>query len=269
MNPHYVWPEWLESARIADTSLEEAYEQTPARLRSLLKAGIALSCFHYGSSPSLEVSERTNSHAGYWQKIVNKPVDWACLFFDGAESAAAFICASAMLPVLANVPSIFAVSCGNPGSRLLVSLELCGIEDLFILEPDQCGALIGELCGQYWGAGRICTLNCEFPQLTMYSPQNSPVPLASLKSPERLLLKSPAAFSKDDLEFCLGRVPPTQMEGSAQCIYVEAPAADGKSADLKLGPGCEGFWLFSPPGTAFYQQSCFCFGETGQTSRPF
>lgn len=269
MKPECAWPESLERARIQDSLVEEAYERTPARLRSLLKAGIALSHFHYGSLPSMQVSELENSHAGYWQKIINKPVDWACLFFDGAEAATAFICAAAMLPVLANVPNVFAVSCGSPGSRLLVSLELCGIEDVFILEPDQCSELIGQLCGRARGTGRICALNCEFPQLPMGSPQNSPVPLASLKNPERLLLKSPAAFNQDDLEFCLGRVPPTQMEGPAQCIYVEAPAVDRQNADLKLGPGCEGFWLFSPPGTAFYQQSCFCFGETGKNFPAF
>lgn len=262
MNMGSIWPDRLESARIDDNRFAEAYEQTPARLRSLLKAGIALAHFHYGSTAALQVSELENRHAGYWQKVIKKPADWACLFFEGSESAAALVCATAILPVLANVPQILAICCGRPEARLLVGLELCGIEDVFSLEQEQCAGLIAELCAKAGGQGRICALNCDVLRHCLDELQNPAVRVARLANPQRLLLKSPAAFSREELEFCLGRVPTTEMTGPAQCIYVEDPADDRQEGELKIGPGCEGFWLFPSHGPAFYQQGSFYFAET-------
>lgn len=266
MSQGFGWPDWLEGARVADSSLEAAYEQTPARWRSLLKAGIALAHFHYGQAPHFQAGERENRHAGYWQKIIKKPALWACLVFAGSEAAAAPVCASAILPVLANVPNICAVSCGTPGSRLLVCLELCGIEDVFALDQDQCAALMVELCSQNGGQGRICALNCEFLRPGFEQPMN--VRMAFLTSPQNAFLKSPSAFNSADLEFCLGKTPATRISGPAQCIYVETPGQDDQEAELKLGPRCEGFWLFPGFGPEYYQQGSFCFGEIGVDAGP-
>lgn len=247
-------PSWLEQFRIPDGLCVQAYERASASLRAYLKTGIALAHFHFGSITSRTESRTENRHLGFCERKTILPADWACLIFDGNERATAKICAAAILPRLADVEDVFAICLGaRPSWQVLLSLELCGCEDIFHIDGGQCADLVCELANMDYG--RVCLLHRgQFDDLYLRL-TNLGIVAVDLNESENLLLLDADAFDKNILQFCLGRMPETDPSQATRwdCVYAASPENVELAARIKLGPGCEGFWLFEKLRLGFYQ----------------
>lgn len=257
-NSGAIFSEWLERYRAADDLFASAYESVGAKKRSLIKTGIALARFYFGAPDSLRRDLRENEDMGFWAESVFKPVDWACLVFGGKEMGAARICATAIAPALAGVKNIIALALGGAPVELLVTLELCGVEDLFILDSAACARFLNELRQNNGAVGRICCLDCGD------SPSRAngccAIQTRELARGGSLLLANPADFNEEDLYFCQGMPPALDPLASPRWACVYGSGYPEAECGLRLGPGCEGFWVFPGYGPGFFRSLSFSAG---------
>ncbi len=129
------WPQWVEEARLDDGLAAQAYEDTPAQWRAAIKTGLALAHMHFGSDPGRMWDMRSDEHLGFWRRGESHAAPWAIVAFTPAYAAAARLAAACIPAILAGVPQIGAVCVGGqPHRSALVSLELSGVEDIFVLD---------------------------------------------------------------------------------------------------------------------------------------
>lgn len=253
----------LEKTRVPEDMRARAYERTPARMRALVKSGVALAHFHFGSSDSKGESFRENRGLGFWRQRKTRPADLACLFFGADECAAARIAAAAILPRLALVDEVLAFCVGaEPSGPLLASLELCGVEDIFLMGERECRDLLSilprpKIC-------RVCFLRDGSLDGIYSRAVELEIAVADLPGRPDLLVLNPEAFDLESLEFCQGDAIKAGACASPDCVYAARPENADIPARLKLGPGCEGFWLFDGLGLDFYQTRESSFGKAGR-----
>lgn len=137
------WPTWLQDIRLSDDALAEAYEQSPAAHRALVKQCLALLHALWGESCEEESTRRVDKARGFCATRQSRPAPWA-LFVVSAEYNAPTRLAAALMPaLLARVPHV-AVLCvgGMPSVGTRIALELAGIQDIFcpstISEVEDC-----------------------------------------------------------------------------------------------------------------------------------
>lgn len=151
------WPQWLEEARLDDGLAAQAYEDTPAQWRAAIKTGLALAHMHFGSDPGRMWDMRSDGHLGFWRRGESHAAPWAIVAFTPAYAAAARLAAACIPAILAGVPLIGAVCVGGqPHRSALVSLELSGVEDIFVLDAPGLHKLLEE-CRP--GPGRLVLLH--------------------------------------------------------------------------------------------------------------
>ncbi len=150
------WPQWVEDARLSDDLAAQSYEETPPQWRAAIKTGLALAHMHFGSSSDQLREQRSNRHLGFWQRSESSAAPWAIIAFTPAYAAAARLAAACIPAILAGVPLIGAVCVGGqPHRSTLVSLELSGVEDIFVLDSSKLQALLEESSGP----GRLVLLH--------------------------------------------------------------------------------------------------------------
>lgn len=155
--PWSQWPHWMEQARLDDNLAADAYEATPPTWRAAIKTGLALTHMHFGSSTGHGREIRSNDRLGFWREHENQAAAWTVIAFSPSYAAAARMAAACIAPVLADVPLVGAVCVGGPPHpSALVSLELSGVEDVFVLDAQDLHALL-EQCGP--GHGRLLLLH--------------------------------------------------------------------------------------------------------------
>ncbi len=161
------WPQWMEDARLSDDLAAQSYEETPPQWRAAIKTGLALAHMHFGSSSDHLREERSNRHLGFWQRGESSAAPWAIIAFTPAYAAAARLAAACIPAILAGVPLIGAVCVGGqPHRSALVSLELSGVEDIFVLHSSKLQALLEESSG----LGRLVLLHTgELAQLADFA----------------------------------------------------------------------------------------------------
>ena len=151
------WPQWVEEARLNDGLAAQAYEDTPAQWRAAIKTGLALAHMHFGSDPGRMWDMRSDGHLGFWRRCESHAAPWAIVAFTPAYAAAARLAAACIPAILAGVPLIGAVCVGGqPHRSALVSLELSGVEDIFVLDSPGLHRLLEE---SRPGPGRLVLLH--------------------------------------------------------------------------------------------------------------
>lgn len=250
------WPQWAEESRLDDALAAQAYEATPAPLRAVVKTGLALAHAHFGESMGSQRQEERNAHLGFWRRSVAYPAPWAVVAFTPAYAAAARLAAACVPALLGGVCLVGAVCVGGaPGRNALVTLELTGIEDIFVMDSAGLCALLeetqpgpgrlvllhkGELDGVA-GAARALELPCH---------EERRAPVLGLPTPQAFDLEALAFAQAEALEAAL--VPAQRT--APEALYLTPGAALGHCRERRTGPfpysnapaftpGCEGFWL--------------------------
>lgn len=136
MNPISDPPAWLESFRPDDALYADAYENTPAELRALLKTAIAFAFHRWNADGGESAVETTSPRAGFLRSERARPADWVlAVAAEGFASPARLL--SALVPaVVAGVGRIMLVSPVPFASAVAAALELSGLEDSFVLNDD-------------------------------------------------------------------------------------------------------------------------------------
>lgn len=255
--PECELPDWLEEKRISEAAMADAYAFFPATCRAAIKTGIALAHFHFGAKTENILQWRESENLGLGISVQTAQVPVALLCLDAKLTAAARICAAAILPVLAGVPRIVAAFVnGQPAQAALLTLELCGIEHIYCLKPADLVSLAASLPNQ----ARIVMLHeAEEASLQLAAQLRNiaaklAIPFYENGEKPSLLLKTPDCFDCKVLEFCQGSLPDTDATAQVyDAIYSDQK--DCHEARLALRPGCEGFWLYPGLTPDFFRNS--------------
>lgn len=267
------WPQWAEAARLDDALAAAAYEATPAHLRAAVKTGLALAHMHFGESTTSQRNEVRNAHLGFWRRSIAHPAPWAVVAFTPAYAAAARLAAACMPALLGGVPLLGAVCVGGtPSSNALVTLELAGVEDIFVMDSAGLCTLLEETQP---GPGRLVLLHrgeldavtgaARALELPCYEERRSPV----------LCLPKPDAFDLEALAFAQAEALEAALDAplhlTPDATYLAPVAALGHCRERRTGPfphnsapaitpGCEGFWLHPGLTPDFFRVQRQAFG---------
>ena len=267
------WPQWTEDARLDDALAASAYEATPAHLRAAVKTGLALAHMHFGESTTSQRNEVRNTHLGFWRRSIAHPAPWAVIAFTPAYAAAARLAAACMPALLGGVPLLGAVCVGGtPSNNALVTLELAGVEDIFVMDSAGLCTLLEETQP---GPGRLVLLHrgeldavagaARALELPCYEERRSPV----------LCLPKPDAFDLEALAFAQGEALEAALDApqhlTPDATYLAPVAALGHCRERRTGPfpycsapaitpGCEGFWLHPGLTPDFFRVQRQAFG---------
>ncbi|WP_298033508.1 hypothetical protein [uncultured Desulfovibrio sp.] len=271
--PAARWPEWAEKARLDDDLAAAAYEATPPSCRAALKTGLALAHMHFGQSLGCLREGRRDPHMGFWRHTASFPAPWAVLAFTPEYAAAARLTAACVPALLAGVPLVGAVCVGGaPHSAALVSLELSGVEDIFLLDETGICSLLEE---SQPGPGRLVLLHKGELENLARAARMLDLPCYEERRAPALILPNPDAFDMDILAFAQGDALKHALEPARAAlpatIYLKPEAArDHCKArrpgpfrhmdSLALSPGCEGFWLHAGLTPDFFTVSRLAFG---------
>lgn len=259
----FCLPPGINGERIEDNILSEAFESTPPLCRAAVKTAIALANFHFLPNRANGTAGRSINHLGFWQKCVYKPVSTVFLVFPASYTSAAQICAAACLPLLSGAQQVIACSSGGtPAPKILATLELCGVEDIFSIET---ASLCPLLENQPESAPIIILGGTQLKNLIkalIFLKKNiyiaPPTP--------SLCLLTPAAFNPEILEFthdtkCFSSLPIAECHFDA--IFIDQKKThlpENISGRLILEPGCECFWLFPNFTPEFFIEKNLSFG---------
>lgn len=185
------WPQWMEDARLDDSLAATAYEKTPPSWRAAIKTGLALTHMHFGASAGHGREIQNNDRLGFWREHESHAAAWTVIAFPPSYAAAARLAAACISPILADVPLVGAVCVGGtPHPSALVSLELSGVEDIFVLDAPDLHALL-EQCGP--GPGRLVLLHAGELELTTAFARTLGLPCWQEDHPPTLALPSAAS----------------------------------------------------------------------------
>ena len=134
MSPISDLPAWLESFRPDDTLYADAYEDTPAELRALLKTAIAFDFHRWTMNDGECVAETRNPRAGFFRTERSRPADWVLAVAAEGFASPARLLAALVPAVIAGVGRIVIVSPAPFAPAVATALELSGLEDSFV--PD-------------------------------------------------------------------------------------------------------------------------------------
>lgn len=253
------WPLWLDTCRVEDSALADAYDRTPMPYRAGIKQCLALCQSVYGESPEDLLHATAHSGQGFWHVLRESAAPWALFAVTPAYRAPARLAAAIMPAILARVPRI-ALLClgGMPHESVRAVLELAGVEDSFIVSVDQADTLLRELQAQQGrqetpAAGRLCLLHDGNALASLrLAAAALGIPCMEEAAPPRLALDAAAEVDSNALIFAHGDAGEQARTFSDA---EELPACDACFAapehlgwlaaglPLILGPDMEGCWL--------------------------
>lgn len=255
-------PEWALAARVPDSIIQNAYDSFGSQARSLIKTAIALADFHFPHKKAYKIIEEADPNLGIASRGSRRPADWAALVFSESFDAAALACAAAILPVLCDVPLVFAVCMSaRPSASILTSLELCGVEDIIHLDEKSCLDLLQEMSlkrpKNSASPGRALVLDADGNMGALAGALSAFLPARHFKEPPRALRPEAGALELSLIKKMLGsRCVLTDAAADADAVYSQNynSALDG-APPLILDESCAGFWAFPDLSPAFFQIS--------------
>ncbi len=245
------WPEWTEAYRPDDNQIASAYESIVPQLRAVIKTGLALAHMYFGEVTETRCETVRNHHLGFWRATHMRSVPWAIVAFTARYAAAARLAAACVAAQLGGVPLVGAVCVGGtPTKEALVSLELSGVEDIFVLNAAQLDALLATMVP---APGRLVLLHTgeldmiadTFRAQGMLCFEERRMPLLAMPEPN-LFDSTAISFAQAE---AYASIRQKVMPEKADAVYLSPKKAyavcmEGASAPpLLLTPGCEGFWL--------------------------
>lgn len=245
----------LEDARVSDHLVRAAYEEASPSHKALLKTALSVGEKRVRCSLYASCFERRSDYPslGLRHAASFSPLDWICLVIPEGFRAAARVLAAASIPRYLGISCVFAVFLGDPSSEVLLSLELGGCEDLFLVRD--LSPLLETLrnlspCGALASFAPLPSPLRAFPDICLE------------KEPPHLALLSPQLFSKETLRFLHGSLPFSSTLSSDTCAVF---ASDDLAKDLLsqkksrrlliLTPGFEGCWHFAGLSSDCFLQS--------------
>lgn len=265
-SPAVALPSWLEACRIPDHVLAQAYDSTPHQWRVAVKTAIAATHFHFGDP--LLLSSRTRSSRLLTLRERRWPVDMALVLAPAAMGSAALATYAALLPTLAGVKQTVWICLGRDASQSqLVSLELCGVEDIYVISHAQMLDLMG-------------VVPISAPMLLLGSVPSAHTITAHTKNRFAHIcdrpvawLASPKAFDPELLRFALGFKPTTTSPAPRtawKVIYAtrefRKSNEDSYGGALWIEPGFECFWLSPDLRPDFFTHRSFSVAHTSDHS---
>lgn len=260
----------LEPFRAPDSIMAAAYEKTPAKCRAAIKTAIAITNFHFHPQRDDIRKNITSPNEGFASKLVQSPCKGALLIFPGDMRDAARVCGAASLAALSGVSQIMAIAIGAvPAEGVLTTLELCGVEDIFILPMCQ----LPLVTASFSSLIPIIYIDNGFSE-GFSSPWREAVISSDFfyfsKKP-RIVLLSPASFDREILAFCHSPNAITEIipqDGYCDAIFFEPQTTEipkNLNASLLLEPGCEGFWLFPRLDREFFMNRTTRFASLSES----
>lgn len=265
------WPAHLDSFRVPDELCAAAYEAATPQCRAAIKTGLALGMAHHEQPQTAGGHcrhERRDARLGYWQTSGRHPAPWALMAFSPSYAAAARLAATALCAQLAETPLLGAVCVGGmPSGPALTALELCGVEDIFCMDPADLCALLEELPAPGRLAllheGELDGITASARVLALRTFEERGAPLLAVQRPE--------LFDEAVLRFCHGdaAIERAMLPGTGrpEAIFTADATARTHSkvrdggpfrsgavplGRLSLSPGCEGLWLHADLSPDFF-----------------
>lgn len=267
------WPQWAEETRLDDALAEAAYEATPPALRATIKTGLAMAHMHWGEAMDSRRAEIRDRHRGFWRRGIAHPAPWAVVAFTPLYAAAARLAAACAPALLGGVPLVGAVCVdGAPSRAALVTLDLAGVEDIFVIDGPGLCTLLEETQP---GPGRLVLLHTGELDAIAATARALELPFYEERRPPVLSLPHPQAFDLEALAFAQAEAFDAAMEPalrlSPNAVYLTPGAALGHCRERRTGPfpysnapaftpGCEGFWLHPGLTPDFFRVSRLAFG---------
>ena len=245
-----AWPAWLEATRVNDNLTACAYDATPPSWRTAIKASLALAHFYFGESSTQRAESIGNSRLGFRRTSQRCPAPWALIVFSQRYAAAARLAAACAAAIFAEVPQVGAICLdGEPQTPALVSLELCGVEDIFQPDATNFAALLDELAENLSTQGRIVIFHeGELDKVAGIIRQRC-IPCYEERCPPHLRVDKNANIDIEILAFAHGGKAALNaallMAGRPDAVFCNPPVPllPAPDSELTLCPGCECFWL--------------------------
>lgn len=276
--PSARWPQWAAARQLDDALCAAAYEAAPPPCRAAIKTGLALACAHFGQGAQSRTEAVRDAQRGFWRRGISHAAPWAVVAFTPDYAAAARLAAACVPALLAGVPLVGAACVAeapqtcSPHPAALVSLELSGVEDVFVLDlTDLCRLL--EECQP--GPGRLVLLHKGELDAAARAAETLGLPCWQERRAPLLGLSVPEAFDLDLLAFAQGAALEAALEPTDRrppdALYLTPGAALGHCRERRSGPfpysgapaltpGCEGFWLHPGLDPDFFRVRRQAFG---------
>lgn len=286
-----VLPDWIDARRLPDSVMGAAYDDFGSQARGFIKNAIAMADFYYSGQKPYSYKVERDNNLDFSLYRLTRPSDWTALVYSADFDAAALACAAAIAPMLCGVPLVFAVCLAEkPSPSILTSLELCGVEDIFILNKDNILDLAAELASAQ-AQGRALLLDSrpdgelqslasalggfaavrywgEAPSICVKPPALLANQFKSSTSGGRIE-KEPGLEGGELLKIMYGsNYSMTENPDLCNILFTDSinSAIEKVAAPLVLSPGCMGFWLFPDLAPEFFQAHCFGFKNLSQNS---
>ncbi len=279
--PQPEWPDWTDRHRVDDALSAAAYEAAGPAARAAIKTAIAM-YFRYDEPAREVIHENRSDHvSGFWRSRTVFPAPWAIVAMTPRYTAAARLLAALMPAIISGVSRIAAVCVGGqPSGPCLTTLELAGVDDVFVLSPAELCALLEETQP---GPGRLALLHEGGLDLPGLQARALHIPCFEERRAPVLTIPRPELFDLEVLRFAQGDEPvnlalqspapamPDVLYASAGAVRTHCLARTRSpfslgTAPLALAPGCEGFWLHHGLGRSFFLAHRVGFGtDDGQT----
>ena len=242
----------LETFSIPDAPKLAAYNAFSPQYRTVIKQAIALTAWRFQTCkhtlmPSFEQREVAtriiSQHQDLDFSLKRQPLDWVTIILDANYQATARLTALACLCVLTGVEQIYVlfVDTQDPQPNLLLSLELCGIEECLQLPSTAVANFLSYLKGY----GGLIYLTKPLPLL-----EETPI-LFQESKPPCICVEDADLFSTDLITFLHGSVTlETELSSATDLLLCsqEAAAKFLKSQILPhlliLTPNTVGYWRY-------------------------
>ncbi len=256
-------PNWAEGFHVGDDVFAKAWEDISPHDRSLLKTAIAFQFHLWNTRDYCETREKHSRREGFATKLHSMPAPWVVIILAPGFSSPARLLAALVPAMLAGTSPII-ITLSTLPSAVCVSLELAGVEDVFLMDCTNAKSLVATLNAQ---SEHGCLVlfpwdGSDQPSLSSINETFCGTDQALLKfrtwqdrtHPRFLVRAWPSENDYQELLRNLRWLHPDAVmvsqkdENTADCAFttdINAPA--GAFTKLSLGPGMEACWVGPSP----------------------